>query len=495
MVINHLEKLFVTSDAATITKELEVVHPAAKLVVMASQQQEAEMGDATNFVVVFAGELLQQAEYLLRMGLHPSEVIRGYEVALKKALDLVEAMSVDSVADCRNETELSKVVQSAIASKQYGYEQLLASLVVKASLEIMPKNPSQFNVDSVRVVKILGASIHDSTVIKGMVFGRQPETVIQKATAAKVAVFTSGIDVTLTETKGTVLIKNAGDMLNFSKGEEKNLETAIKQLADAGVKVVVAGSTIGELALHFLNRYDMLAIKVLSKFELRRLCRVTGAVALSRFGVPTAEEMGFCQVVESVEIGSDRCTVFRQADDATKTATIVLRGGTQNSLDDLERAIDDGINIIKAVTRDNRLLAGAGAVEMELARALQTIADKTAGIDQYAIQKFAESLEVIPRTLSENAGLQSTEVISGLYAAHAQGQTTAGVDIESEDSSACILDAKEKGIFDVLSVKKYAIKQATHVAVTLLSVDQIIMSKPAGGLKMKEPSKDWDDDE
>lgn len=215
----------------------------------------------------------------------------------------------------------------------------------------------------------------------------------------------SGIDVALTETKGTVLIKNADEMLNFSKGEEKNLENSIKELADAGVKVVVSGSSIGELALHFLNRYNMLVVKVLSKFDLRRLCRVTGATPLSRFGVPTAEEMGYCDIVESVEIGSDRCTVFRQDSESTRTATIVLRGGTQNTLDDLERAIDDGVNVLKAVTRDTRLLAGAGAFEIELARLLHSVAESTPGINQYAINKFAEALEVIPRTLAENAGL------------------------------------------------------------------------------------------
>ncbi|KAI8929581.1 chaperonin Cpn60/TCP-1 family [Entophlyctis helioformis] len=493
MVINHLEKLFVTNDAATIMKELEVVHPAARLLVLASQQQEAEMGDGTNFVVVLAGELLQQADFLLRMGLHPSELIQGYDVAAKKALEILETLEVDKIADCHSVSELTKVVRSSIAAKQYGYEDLLSSLVVKAALEVMPKTPAAFNVDSVRVVKVLGASIHESTVVRGMVFGREPESVIKSATKAKVAIFTSGIDIALTETKGTVLIKNANDMLNFSKEEEKRLEAAIKQLADAGVKVVVAGSAIGELALHFINRFNMVAVKILSKFDLRRLCRVTGATALSRFGVPMAEEMGFCDVVEAVEIGSDRCTVFRQDDETTKTATIVLRGATQNSLDDLERAIDDGVNVIKAVTRDPRLIAGAGAAEIELARALQTLAEKTPGLNQYAIQKFAQALEVIPRTLSDNAGLDSTEVISNLYAAHQQGKTAMGVDIESEKDG--ILDAKESGILDILSVKRYGIKQAAHVAMTILSIDQIIMSKPAGGPKVKESgNQDWDED-
>ncbi|TPX57701.1 hypothetical protein PhCBS80983_g03631 [Powellomyces hirtus] len=492
MVINHLEKLFVTNDAATIIKELEVIHPAAKLLVMASQQQEAEMGDATNLIIVFAGELLQHAEYLLKMGLHPSDIIEGYRAASKSCLEILEQISVESVKNPNNEADLLKIVNTAIASKQYGYEDLLSKHVVEAALTVMPKNPSNFNVDSIRVVKILGGSIHDTKVVKGMVFGREPESVVTKATKAKVAIFTCPLDVALTETKGTVLIHNANEMLNFSKGEESKLEEVIREIADSGAKVIVTGSGIGELALHFANRYNLLVVKILSKFDLRRLCRVTGATALTRLGAPMAEEMGYCEIVETVEIGSDRCTVFRQEDEATKTATIVIRGGTQNSIDDIERAIDDGVNVIKAVAKDSRLLAGAGASEIELARQLQILSEKTPGLNQYGIKKFAEALEVIPRTLAENAGLDSTEVISKLYAAHAQGQSAAGVDIESEDNG--ILDAKAKGIFDALAAKRFALKLATHAALTVLSVDQIIMSKPAGGPKVKE-NKDWDEDD
>jgi len=492
MVINHLEKLFVTSDAATIVKELEVVHPAAKLVVMASQQQEAEMGDGTNFVMCLAGELLQQAEFLLRMGLHPSEVIEGYRVASAKAVEIYESLVVDKVADAHLAEELKKVVRNSIAAKQYGNEDFFTDKVIEAALEIMPKKASNFSVDSVRVVKILGASMYDTAVVRGMVFGREPDTAVHKAYKTKVAIFTCPIDVALTETKGTVLIKNAKDMINFSKGEEKQLEDIIKELAESGAKVIVTGSAIGELALHFLNRYNLVCIKILSKFELRRLCRVTGATAMTRLGVPTAEEFGYCEVVETLEIGSDRCTVFRQTDESTKTATIVVRGSTTNSLDDIERAIDDGVNVIKAATRDPRLLAGAGAADIEVAKQLAEFGESTPGINQYAIKKFAQSLEVIPRTLTENAGLDSTDMISQLYAAHAQGNATAGVDIEKEDVQ--VMDAAKKGIYDLLPVKLFALNLATQVALTILSVDQIIMSKPAGGPKVK-PQNDFDEDD
>merc|ERR1712230_209026 len=436
IVINHLQKMILTSDAATILRELDVVHPAAKLVVMASQQQEAEMGDATNLVIVLAGELLKKAEDLLRMGLKTSDVIRGYELAQTFALNELESLVVDKVEDLRSQAELSKAIRTVVASKQNGSEQFLADMVAEAVLAVLPKNPVNFNVDNIRVVKIMGGDLSSSRVVKGMVLGREPDGIVKRAKNAKVGVFSCPIDTSQTETKGTVLLKNAQEMMDFSKGEESQLEAAIKELYDSGLRVVVAGSTIGELALHYLNRMGILVIKILSKFELRRLCRVCNATPLARLGAPMPDEVGNIDVVETAEIGGDRVTVFRQESETatTRTATIVLRGATQNHLDDVERAIDDGVNVIKAVTKDSRLVPGAGATEMQLVERLTAFADKTPGLAQYAIRKYAEAFEVIPRTLAESAGLDATEVLSRLYTAHhKKDDWDTGVDIENED--------------------------------------------------------------
>lgn len=208
----------------------------------------------------------------------------------------------------------------------------------------------------------------------------EPIGVITNAKKAKVAIFTCPLDVAQTETKGTVLIHNANEMLDFTKGEEKHMEQMLKGIADAGVKVVVTGNNVGELALHYLNRFGIMVVKVLSKFDLRRLCRVTGATALARVGAPMAEEMGFCDIVESVEIGGDRVTVFRQEEEISKTATIVVRGATLNHLDDVERALDDGINVIKALVKDPRLVPGAGACEMELLKRLLAVGEVLSGV-------------------------------------------------------------------------------------------------------------------
>ncbi|RFU29989.1 hypothetical protein B7463_g6377, partial [Scytalidium lignicola] len=494
IVINHLQKMILTSDAATILRELDVVHPAAKLIVMASQQQEAEMGDATNMVIVLAGELLKKAEDLLRMGLSTSDIITGYERAQKFALDELEKLVVDKVENIRSQSELSKAIRTVIASKQSGNEDILADMVSEAVLSVLPKNPVNFNVDNIRVVKIMGGSLEQSKVVKGMVFGREPDGSVKKATKAKVGVYSCPIDTSQTETKGTVLLHNAKEMLDFTKGEEKQLESQIKELFDSGLRVVVAGATVGELAMHYLNRFGILVIRILSKFELRRLCRVVGATPLARLGAPMPDEMGSVDVVETLEIGGDRVTVFRQENETTRTATIVIRGATQNHLDDIERAVDDGVNVVKAITRDARLVPGAGATEMQLVGRIQAFGDKTPGLSQYAIRKYGEAFEVIPRTLAESAGIDATEVLSRLYTAHHKKDVwTTGIDIENEDGSGT-LDVKEEGILDLMISKSWAIKLATEAARTVLSVDQIIVARQAGGPKPPGPNANWDED-
>ncbi|KAG7129496.1 T-complex protein 1 subunit theta like [Verticillium longisporum] len=478
IVINHLQKMILTSDAATILRELDVVHPAAKLLVMASQQQESEMGDATNLVIILAGELLRKAEDLLRMGLKTSDIVTGYEKAQKMALDSLEELSVDRVEDIRDQDELAKAIRTVVASKQNGHEDFLGDLVAEAVLSVLPKNPLGFNVDNIRVVKIMGGSLEQSRVVKGMVFPKQPDGTIKKVKRAKVGVFSCPIDTSQTETKGTVLLHNAKEMMDFTKGEENQLEAAIKELHDVGLRVVIAGSTVGDLAQHYLNK----------------ICRVVGATPLARLGTPMPDEMGSIDIVETLEIGGDRVTVFRQENDVTRTATIVLRGATQNHLEDVERAVDDGVNVVKAITKDPRLVPGAGATETQLVERLTALGEKTPGLAQYAIKKYGEAFEVVPRTIAESAGLDATEVLSRLYMAHHKKDDWAiGVDIENEDGSGT-LDARKDGILDLLAPKAWAIKLATEAARTVLSVDQIIVARQAGGPKPPAPNPNWDED-
>jgi T-complex protein 1 subunit theta len=424
----------------------------------------------------------------------------------KSLLNQRKALAVDKVEDMRSQAELAKAIRTVVASKQSGAEDFLADLVAQAVLATLPKDPSNFNVDNIRVVKIMGGSIEQSKVVKGMVLAREPDGSVKRAKKAKVGVFSCPIDISQTETKGTVLLKNAQEMLDFTKGEEKQLEGIIKELHDSGLRVVVAGATVGELALHYLNRFGIFVIKVLSKFELRRLCRVVGATPLARLGAPMPDEMGTIDVVETIEIGGDRVTVFRQENEITRTATLVLRGATQNHLDDVERAVDDGVSVIKAITKDPRLVPGAGATEMQLIERITAFGERTPGLTQYAIKAYGQAFEVIPRTLAESGGLDATEVLATLYNAHQKAFAAAlrspddedadwalGVDIDNQDGTGT-LDTEEEGILDLRISKEYAIRLATDAARTILSVDQIIVARQAGGPKPPGQNPNWDED-
>ncbi|KAJ9525934.1 hypothetical protein QJQ45_009408 [Haematococcus lacustris] len=495
MVINHLERLFVTSDASTIVSEMEVNHPAARLLVLAAMAQEQEIGDGTNLVLTFGGELLSNAEALLRDGLVTAEIADGYSRAGAKALEILETLVVEGskeAVDVRDKDLVARRLKGAIASKISGYEDMLAQLVAEACIDVLPKNPVNFNVDNVRVV------------VKGMVLRRDAEGTVKHMENAKVAVYSQGIDTSSTDTKGTVLIKTAAELENYAKSEESKLEEYIKAIADTGVKagatakahvassssssisesrlqgllrgVVASGSAIGEMAMHFLEKYGLMVLRVPSKFELLRFCKSTGATARASFGAPSPDELGFVKYlsVQEASLGA--------------ISTIVLRGSTEGFLDDVERALNDGVNAFKALTRDGRCVAAGGATELELARQIGDWGKKLTGLEQYAVKAFAESFEVVPRTLAENSGLNATDVLSALYAAHAQGQINTGVDINGGPPK----DLSQEGVVDLYATKWWALKLATDAAATVLRVDQIIMAKQAGGPKPRGMGGDDD---
>ncbi|XP_049565682.1 T-complex protein 1 subunit theta isoform X1 [Orcinus orca] len=491
MIINHLEKLFVTNDAATVLRELEVQHPAAKMIVMASHMQEQEVGDGTNFVLVFAGALLELAEELLRLGLSVSEVIEGYEIACKKAHEILPDLVCCSAKNLRDVDEVSSLLHTSIMSKQYGNEAFLAKLIAQACVSIFPDS-GHFNVDNIRVCKILGSGIHSSSVLHGMVFKKETEGDVTSVKDAKIAVYSCPFDGMITETKGTVLIKTAEELMNFSKGEENLMDTQVRAIAGSGANVVVTGGKVADMALHYANKYNIMLVRLNSKWDLRRLCKTVGATALPRLTPPVLEEMGHCDSVYLSEVGDTQVVVFKHEKEDGAISTIVLRGSTDNLMDDIERAVDDGVNTFKVLTRDKRLVPGGGATEIELAKQITSYGETCPGLEQYAIKKFAEAFEAIPRALAENSGVKANEVISKLYAVHQEGNKNVGLDIEAEVPA--VKDMLEAGVLDTYLGKYWAIKLATNAAVTVLRVDQIIMAKLAGGPKASKPQGNWDKD-
>lgn len=492
MIINHLDKLFVTNDAATIVNELEVQHPAAKILVLAGKAQQEEIGDGANLTISFAGEILQNAEELIRMGLHPSEIISGYTKAINKTVELLEEMVEEGSEnmDVRNKDEVVSRIKAAVSSKRFGQEDILCPLIADACIQVCPKNPANFNVDNVRIAKLVGGGLHNCSVVRGMILKNDAIGSIKKAEKAKIVVFAGGVDTSATETKGTVLIQSAEQLENYAKTEEAKVEELIKAVADSGAKVVVSGAAVGEMALHFCERYKLMVLKISSKFELRRFCRTTGAVALLKLSPPNPDNLGYADSVSVEEIGGARVTIVKNEEGGNLVTTVVLRGSTDSILDDLERAVDDGVNTYKAMCRDSRILPGAAATEIELARKLKEFSFKETGLDQYAIAKFAESFEMVPKILADNAGLNAMEIISSLYAEHAAGNTKVGIDIEE---GVC-KDVSTLNIWDLYVTKFFALKYATDAACTVLRVDQIIMSKPAGGPKRDQQPAGMDED-
>ena len=486
MVINHLDKLFVTSDAATIVGELEVQHPAAKMVMMASKQQQAEFGDGTGFIVAFAGELMSKAEDLIKMGIPPADIVKGYSQAIEHVCAVLPELVCDEVKDMWDRDELIKAIKPVVAAKQYGYEDVIAPLVADACLIVLPSKAAceggahlDLNMDSIRLGKMMGGNITDCTVLRGMVVQRSSLTAITYKENAKIAVFNCPVEAGATEAKSTVLISNADELVNYNKSEEAMMEANIKSIAESGADVVISGGSVSEMAVHFIQKYGMMAFKIPSKWEHRRLCRALGATPCMALGPVQPDEMGHCDFVETKQIGGRSVTVFRQESNNGKVSSIILRSATKNVLDDLERTINDGINTVKTLCKEKRLLPGAGATDIALAMRLKKFAATKTGLEQYAIRKFGEALEVVPRTLGENGGQDYAELLSLLYSAHAGGNSNIGVDIENDGTIDCL----KNGIFDPFAVKENALVMAADAVITVLRVDQIIMSKQAGGPK------------
>jgi T-complex protein 1 subunit theta len=321
-----------------------------------------------------------------------------------------------------------------------------------------------------------------------MAIAREPLGVEKFKEKAKVAVFAQGIETQSTETKGTVLLNNAEELMSFTKNEEDRMETFIKEIKDAGVDVVVSGGGVSEIAIHYLNKYRILCIKITSKFELRRVCRTVGATAIIRTGPPIPEEIGFVESIKLDEIASQKLTIIKSRD--AKVSTIVLRSASPNVLDELERSIDNAVNVVRCVTKSPNFVAGAGATEIEMAHQLQQFGATVPGLDQYAVLKFSDALEVVPRVLAENAGHNHVDAITALYTAHEKGEKSAGIDV---DSPSMVCNAAEKGILDHCESKRWAMRFTIDAVLTVLKVDQIIMAKQAGGPKPPEGGDNDDD--
>jgi len=434
--------------------------------------------------VSFGAALLEGALDLLKEGIHLSEVIRGYQLAAAKCLEFIKGNVCWTVDDVRSTAQLSRAIVPVVNAKQVGFEGFLADLIAQACVQVMPEDPKKFDTDCIRVAKVIGGAIPKSTVIQGMALVGNRSGGATEKKKAKVAVFGVGLEMSGTETKGTVLLNSAEELMNYSKTEEGKMEEFVQGLVEAKVDVVIAMGAIQDIAVHYLNKHGIMFIKTASKFELKRLCKALNAVPLVRIGKPLPEEIGYAEGVTVHEIGGNKIIVINTGD--SRIATLLLRGATPHLLDEVERAVDDAVNLVRMVaTKDGRFVPGGGATEIEAAHKLQEFGATVSGLEQYGVLKFAETFEIVPKILARNAGLNETKVVTALYAAHAEGSKNACVNLDAFGTNSIMapIDAEANGILDHCETKTWAIRLAVDAALTVLSVDNIIVAKQAGGPK------------
>jgi len=488
LIVNSIGKVYVTNDCITIVEQLSVEHPAAKVLIHAAAMQEREIGDGSNLVVIFGGELLKKAGKLIDFGIHPSSIIIGYEKAHQKLLELLETLVINTNFDVHSIFDLSKACSTAIASKCFGLEDFISTKVAEACSIAIPKNPLKFIVDNVRTLKILGSNVYQTEVINGMVH-HQSKTNVKFVKNCKVLILTTNVGLREMDVTQNVVFNNSEDLLNFSKSEENIVKTSIENISKIGVKLLVLSTKPTDLETFYLNKYNIYTVVVSSKFGRRRLCRMFKARACVTKDWKF-EDLGYVQLAKEIEIGGQKVTQFVQRPGESIISTIIIRGASNNVMDDLERAIHDGINTIRAMCRENHFVPGAGAVEIEISKKIQEYGEKFIGNEQYSIKSYAEALEVVPRTLASNSGISFEDVVTKLLIAHENNNPNVGIDILNKD----VCNVQKKQIIDLLITKKFAYKLSTNAVLTILRIDHIIMSKPKGEPKNSQKGH-WDDDD
>ncbi|GIQ86692.1 T-complex protein 1, theta subunit [Kipferlia bialata] len=451
IVLNHLEKLFVTKSASTIVSELEVTGGAAKILIMAAQNQAMESGDATNLVISLGGALLGGAGELLRQGVVAADIVEGFEMALAKIIETLPKLVVASTGDFHNKESLLQIIRPVFMAKHIDYTDNIAPLIAEAVAMIMPKNPEDLVPESVRVACLHGKSVADSVVVKGMVLpsgkAHPCAGVVESVEDAVIAMYSCPLEIDTTETKGTVLLENADELMSFSKNEEAVYKERVEALAAMGVNFLVSQGKAHELLVHFCDKVGIMVVEVHSKFEMQRIAKSVGAKLQIRFKQPTERHLGRCARAFVQEIGEKHCVVLHakdREDGSAGIATIVVRAASEALLRDINTAIASTVQVVKAQTRDPRMLPGAGATEMALSCELQRLADECEGLEQYAITAFAEALQIVPEILAETSGLDSKDVLTKLRSLHMPSESAElgafdmGVDIDAtHPSKAC----------------------------------------------------------
>jgi len=486
MLVDSMGDVTITNDGVTIVKEMDIEHPAAKMVVEVAKTQDNEAGDGTTTAVVLSGELLKKAEDLLEQDIHPTIIASGYRMAAEKAQKILKEISVDASVD--TEDLLNKAAITSITGKSAGSsKEKLSALVVKSVLDITEKDSNGkciADTENINIEKKVGGSVDDTELISGVVVDKERvhPGMPKKVDGAKIALVATPIEVEKTEFDAEISIGSPDQLQAFLAEEEGMIKGMVDKIINGGANVLFCQKGIDDLAQHYLSKAGILALRRVKESDMKKMARATGGKVITNLDDISAEDLGISGAVEERKIGGDDM-VFVTGCVNPKAVSILVRGGTDHVIDEIERSLHDAIRVVGSVVEDGKLVAGGGSPEIELALRLREYGSTLKGREQLAVQNFADALEVIPRTLAENAGLDPIDKIVELRSGHEQGNKSAGLNVYTGK----VVDMLESGVVEPLRVKVQAISSASEAAIMILRIDDVIASArmagpPPGGM-------------
>jgi thermosome len=479
MLVSSLGDVIITNDGATIMKELDVQHPAGKMLVEVAKAQDNEVGDGTTTAVVLAGELLAKAEDLLDQNVHPTVIIEGFKKAGEKAQETLAGIAIPVYI--KDDKVLVNVAMTTLASKGIVVaHEHFARLAVDAVKQVVEGANGKFkaDIDLVKIVKKHGKSLEESELVKGVVVDKQIASIQMPRLVenARIALLNAKLEIEKTEFDAKINIESPEQMKLFLDEEEQILKEMVNKLIKAGANVVFCEKGIDDLAAHFLSKAGVLAVKNVSSNDMEKLARATGGKVVANIKDVSPETLGKAKVVEEVKLGDDKLVYVRECKNP-KAVTIVIRGGSDHVIDEAERSLHDALCVVRNAIEDAKIVAGGGAPEAELAKQLREYAVKVGGREQLAIEAFADAIESIPVTLAENAGLDPVDIMVALRTAHGKpGNIHFGIEI----STGKIKDMLTLQVIEPLRVKQQVIKSATEAANMILKIDDLIAVKSTG---------------
>jgi thermosome len=488
MLIDSLGDITITSDGATVLNEIDVQHPAAKMLIEVAKTQDDEVGDGTTTAVIFAGELLKKAGDLLEDNIHPSIIISGYRKAASKALEALEALSMD--VDIGDLETMMKISNTAMRSKIVSSERdHLSKIAIEAVAQIVEERDGGViaDVDNIQIVKKEGKSLGETQLIRGIIIDKEAvhDAMPKKIEGARIALIDIALEVEKTEFDAEIRIRSPDSIKAFLDKEAEMLQKMVGQVVDSGANVLFAQKGIDDVAQSLLAKKGILAARRVKKSDMEKLAKATGARMISNLSDLKEADLGSCETVDERKIGDDKM-IFVEGCSDPKAVAIFIRAGLERMIDEAERSLNDALCVIADVTETPKMVAGGGSIEVELSKVARAYAPQEGGREQLAIEAFADALEIIPRTLAENAGLDTLDTMVAIRSAHDKKKGVAmGVNVFGEG----VIDMLKEGVVEPTVVKKQAIESAVDVASMILRIDDVVAATapdmgggPPGGM-------------